>query len=292
LLIPLIHRPQAQCLRPGQQKLSHSSSKAVKKGKVMKRIAIANLLATVLACGPASAWSHAGGYRGGASHNDFGGSSAHAEGYGGTHTNAAGGNTTHVDGEGTTHTSAYGTSSTHYQGADGGYSTHTNQYGDTTTGKAGYGAVTTTPGGAAAYHPPTTYAAGYHPPAGAYPDGAYAYHPPTVVNSYSAGCYNCGGWSAGAAAVTGAAVGMAAGVATGAAIASANSSAAAANAYSAGVVAGAASATYAMGQIVAVIPSGCATPNVQGQAYYLCGNTWFSPSYGANGVYYRVVAAP
>ena len=44
----------------------------------MNKIAIANLLVTVLTCGPAMAWSHAGGYAGGASHNDFGGSSAHA----------------------------------------------------------------------------------------------------------------------------------------------------------------------------------------------------------------------
>jgi len=26
--------------------------------------------------------------------------------------------------------------------------------------------------------------------------------------------------------------------------------------------------------------------------YYLNGNTWFKPSYGANGVYYTVVPAP
>jgi hypothetical protein len=25
---------------------------------------------------------------------------------------------------------------------------------------------------------------------------------------------------------------------------------------------------------------------------YLCGNTWFQPSFGANGVYYRVVPTP
>jgi hypothetical protein len=31
---------------------------------------------------------------------------------------------------------------------------------------------------------------------------------------------------------------------------------------------------------------------VNGATYYLCGNTWFSPSYGANGVYYRVVPTP
>ena len=38
--------------------------------------------------------------------------------------------------------------------------------------------------------------------------------------------------------------------------------------------------------------AGCVTPNVQGTTYYLCGNTWFQPSYGANGLYYRVVPAP
>src|ERR1700722_19760267 len=90
-----------------QQKLSRSKSSNI--GPPMKKIAIANLLVTVLTCGPALAWSHAGGYSAGASHDDYGGSSAHAEGYGSTHTNAAGGNTTHVDGEGTTHSSAYGT---------------------------------------------------------------------------------------------------------------------------------------------------------------------------------------
>jgi hypothetical protein len=33
-------------------------------------------------------------------------------------------------------------------------------------------------------------------------------------------------------------------------------------------------------------------PNVHGTTYYLCGNTWFQPNYGANGVYYKVVPAP
>ena len=47
-----------------------------------------------------------------------------------------------------------------------------------------------------------------------------------------------------------------------------------------------------MGGIYAAVPAGCAMPNVQGQSYYLCGNTWFQPSYGANGVYYKVVSAP
>jgi hypothetical protein len=42
-----------------------------------------------------------------------------------------------------------------------------------------------------------------------------------------------------------------------------------------------------MGATYTVLPSGCATPDVHGQTYYLCGNTWFQPAYGANGVHYR-----
>jgi hypothetical protein len=49
---------------------------------------------------------------------------------------------------------------------------------------------------------------------------------------------------------------------------------------------------YAMGAIYPTVPAGCATPNVGGTTYYLCGNTWFQPAYGANGVYYRVVPSP
>ena len=29
-----------------------------------------------------------------------------------------------------------------------------------------------------------------------------------------------------------------------------------------------------------------------GQTYYLSGNTWFQPAFGANGVHYTVVSAP
>src|SRR5205807_109378 len=124
----------------------------------------------------------------------------------------------------------------------------------------------------------------------------YGYHPPTTVNYYGSGCANCGGWAA-AAAVTTAAV-------TGAAVASANANAANANAaavsataYNAGYNAGATSSaaatpTYTVGQIAATLPSGCITPTVQGTTYYLCGNTWFSAAFGANGVYYRVVPGP
>ena len=69
-------------------------------------------------------------------------------------------------------------------------------------------------------------------------------------------------------------------------------SAATSNAYSAGYVAGATNTAYAMGAIYPTLPVGCATPSVGGTTYYLCGNTWFKPSYGANGVYYRVVPTP
>jgi len=44
--------------------------------------------------------------------------------------------------------------------------------------------------------------------------------------------------------------------------------------------------------MVGVLPAGCITPTVQGTTYYLCGNTWFSAAYGANGTYYRVVTGP
>lgn len=40
------------------------------------------------------------------------------------------------------------------------------------------------------------------------------------------------------------------------------------------------------------LPSGCLEPMVNGVAYYHCGNTWFKPSFGANGTYFTVVAPP
>jgi hypothetical protein len=92
------------------------------------------------------------------------------------------------------------------------------------------------------------------------------------------------------AAVAGAVVGAT--VAT--AAESSNTAAATTNAYDAGVAVGSAQAagTYAMGALYPTLPSGCVEPTVKGVAYYLCGNTWFQPTYGANGVYYKVVAAP
>jgi hypothetical protein len=100
------------------------------------------------------------------------------------------------------------------------------------------------------------------------------------------------------AAVTGAAVASAnanaANANAAAANANANAAAASANAYNAGATTSHATtaATYSIGQLVGALPAGCITPSVQGTTYYLCGNTWFSAAYGANGVYYRVVPGP
>jgi hypothetical protein len=95
---------------------------------------------------------------------------------------------------------------------------------------------------------------------------------------------------------------MAVGMVAGAAVASSQANAASGNAYNAGYVAGssntaaaaapAGGASYPMGAIYATLPAGCMQPSGLGSTYYLCGNNWFKPSYGANGVYYRVVSAP
>jgi hypothetical protein len=78
-------------------------------------------------------------------------------------------------------------------------------------------------------------------------------------------------------------------MATGAAIASSNEAAATANAYSAG----AAAATYAQpSTIYGALPPGAVSVNKGGTTYYISGNTWYLPSYGANGVYYQVVPTP
>ena len=203
-----------------------------------------------------------------ASANRFGGATQHSFGAS-AHENRWGGSTEHVAGEGTEHTNAYGT---------------------TTVGRAGYGAVTTTPGGASYYHPPA------YP---AYPAYA-AYHPPVAVPYYSSGCYGC---AAAAGAVVGVAAGAAiassanaaatsnayaAGVATG----SANSAAAYQSGYAAGATTTAAPANWVTGASYASLPAGSMAVQKNGTTYYLNGNTWFQPAFGANGVHYTVVAAP
>lgn len=98
----------------------------------------------------------------------------------------------------------------------------------------------------------TWHADGYH--AGGAWGGGYGYHGPVVVNHYyGAGCWACGVGGLGAAAALGAA------------------------------------ATYAIGTSLATLPAGCNYQIVGGGGYYICGNTWLNPVYGANGLYYRVV---
>ena len=216
-------------------------------------------------------------------HQRWGTSTSHTAGQGSSHTNEYGGSTSHAYGEGTTHTNAYGGSASHAEG--GGWS-KTGAAGGTAYGDAHYGT---------AYHPPTAAA-------------APVYHPPVTVNSYGSSCYNCGGWSTASAAAAGAAVG----VVVGASVASAKTAAATSSAYSAGVAAGSANTTaaysagvaagaktvttaqttYVMGAIYPTVPPGSTSINKNGATYYLNGNTWFQPSYGANGVYYRVVPTP
>ena len=235
------------------------------RGNEMKKIFVGTsiLLAGVLCASQALAWRSA---------SRFGGATEHS--WGSTeHSNRWGGSSEHVTGEGTEHTNVWGGDTAH---AWGGGTEHTNVYGGKTYGAAGYGAAHTYPGGATAYRPPMP----------AYP----AYHPPVAVPVYSSGCYGC-------AAAAGAVVGVAAG----AAIASANTAAATSNAYVAGVAAGSAASTpppppppthFVMGTNYATLPAGCVMPKVGNATYYLCGNTWFKPLYGANGVYYRVVPTP
>jgi hypothetical protein len=147
-----------------------------------------------------------------------------------------------------------------------GYGTHyaTGSYG---------GAVATNNGHWAAAGGNGGYAYGTHYN-GTTPYGG-AYHPPTVANQYyGTGCYNCGGWSGGAVAA-GVVAGVAVGAATGAAAANAN-----------------AAAAYVPGTVYAALPAGCGYSTYYGNAYYNCGGTWFSPAFGANGLYYRVVPPP
>ena len=140
------------------------------------------------------------------------------------------------------------------------------------TGSYG-GGVAANNGHVAAAGPNGQYAYGTHYTGTTAYGGAY--HPPVVVNQYyGTGCYNCGGWNAGAA--------VAAGAVAGAVVANA---VVAARPPPVGVV-------YAPGDVYSALPSGCAARVAGGMVYYACGSTWFSPAYGANGTYYRVVAPP
>jgi len=170
--------------------------------------------------------------------------------------NAWGGRTTGGWG-GFTHDNAFGGSTTH--GWYGGTS-HVNRFGGTTTGAYGMGAVHTTAGGFSTYRPPAYGYGGYAP-----------YYRPVGVPYYHPGCYD----DCGAAVAAGAAVGLAAGAVAGAAM-----------------TRSATIAAYPLGANFSTLPAGAVHVDRAGVAYYEVGNTWFKPSFGANGVYYSVVPAP
>jgi hypothetical protein len=46
------------------------------------------------------------------------------------------------------------------------------------------------------------------------------------------------------------------------------------------------------GTPVAVLPPGCASMNVNGANYFQCGQTWYQPYVGGNGVYYVAIPTP
>ena len=47
-----------------------------------------------------------------------------------------------------------------------------------------------------------------------------------------------------------------------------------------------------IGEIYGTLPPNCALTPEGNVTYYHCANMWLEPAFGANGVYYRVVAAP
>ena len=173
----------------------------------------------------------------------------------------------------------FGGSSFHTWGASG----HTNTWGGSTEHVAGEGTEHTNAWGGNTDHAygggtehtnvygGSTYGAygvgvGHTYPSGASVYAGYpAYHPPVAVPYYAAsGCYGC-------AAAAGAIVGATA---------------------AAAAVAPMEGASVVMGGSYAMLPPGAIEVSRFGVQYYLLGNTWFQPVYGANGVFYRVVPAP
>jgi hypothetical protein len=262
-------------------------------GKLLLVAAAVGLALTV----PASAW-RGGGFTPSGGHWGFGASGGHWGGSWNGHTGggsygttssgahyatsdkggsfeAQNGSWSATSASGKTDYGSYGTTAygTHYAtGAYGGTMAKNGDYwGASKNGEYAYGT--------SGYHTTGTY-------------GSYsgAYHPPATVNNYyGTGCWNCGGWSNVNDYGAGLATGLAAGTMVGAAAAS--------SAAAAGYAAGAAAAPpppapYVAGTIYAALPTGCLYEPTAGKAYYLCNNTWFSPYYGANGLYYRVVANP
>jgi len=150
----------------------------------------------------------------------------------------------------------FGGSTTHSWGD----TSHTNAWGGSNDHVAGEGTDHTNAWGGSTYgaygegvgH---TYAGGGSVVGyGGYP----AYHPPVAVPAYAAGCYGC-------APAAGAIVGMGAAAAVAPAV---------------------------VGVSYAGLPPGAIAVSRFGVNYYLRGNTWYQPVYGASGIFYRVVPAP
>jgi hypothetical protein len=141
----------------------------------MKRLLVGFLCAmiTFVPCKTALAWQYANRYGSGSTYHAQGSDST-------TRTNGYGGTATHTVGQGTSASSAYGGSAYHAEGS--GTTTATGAYGGSAAHYAGVGTVGTTSSGT------TAYASDHY-----YGGTTAVYHPPVVVNSYSTGCYNCGG---------------------------------------------------------------------------------------------------
>lgn len=108
--------------------------------------------------------------------------------------------------------------------------------------------------------------------------GGAAWHGDPV---YHGGCWGC---AAGAAAAAGA-VGLAAGAAIG-------SAATAASAPVVAVPQPVYVASPAIGTQVVTLPGDCTNAVVSGATYYKCGDVFYKPRFGSNGVYYTVVSNP
>jgi hypothetical protein len=112
----------------------------------------------------------------------------------------------------------------------------------------------------------------------------YGYHGDvtTVHNTYVAGAHPASGcWNCGAAAA--AVGGLAVGAMAGAAIADASQPSTTVVVQQQGP---------SVGSIVSSLPDGCQLMTVNGKTYYQCGSTWYKPTFGADGVDYKVVNVP
>ncbi len=253
----------------------------------------AGLLIAALMCNEAAAWSHAGGFGrsfgGGGSWGRSGefGSASGGDGSWSGETNRGG---SASGGDGSWSGSSYRGGSA--SGSDGSWQ-GTGAEGGTASGRDGAWEAQGENGATAAgYHADGYGTTAYRAPAyggAAYqsvPYGTAYYHPPTGVVA-SSGCYYCGGVNPVAAAATGVAIGEGVG-----AVAAEDADD---NEFGAGFNAGMVASgppTMPLGQTYASLPPGCSLQTFSQSTYYLCGNSWLQPAYGANGVYYTVVTPP